>query len=94
MLDGFLGSSSKRTPDETDGQDKISFQRSRLEALISEARQINKRSQINQQNIPKSILNGFSKKDILNRECLFVKKGFKERILAQKTLFSNHNQYC
>ena len=55
MLDGFLGSTGKRTPDETDGQDEISFQRSRFEALISEARQINKRSQINQQNIPKGI---------------------------------------
>ena len=84
MLDGFLGSSSKRTPDETDGQDEISFQRSRLEALISEARQINKRSQINQQNIPKSILNGFSKKVILNRECLFVKKRFQRKNLSSE----------
>lgn len=36
-----------------------------------------------------------SKRRTLSTENAFsLKKGFKERILGQKTLFSNHNQYC
>lgn len=46
ITNGFPRSSSKRTPDETDRQDEISFQRSRFEGLISETQQINERSQI------------------------------------------------
>ena len=38
ITNGFPLSSSKRTPDETDCQDEISFQRSRFEDLISEAK--------------------------------------------------------